>query len=340
LKALVTGATGLLGSHIVDRLLDRGDDVTALARPTSDVSHLRRREVAIAHGDVTDPDSLRQAAQGHDVVYHAAARVSDWGPWADFEATTIRGTENVLEAAASAGVPRFLHVSTDSVYPNHDKLRGATFTEESPYEPHPPSWDPYQRAKLAAERIAWDFQRSGRLKVSFVRPGLILGERDRSIMPAFVSYLKGGAVWVGRGDNRQSCVYAGDAAEACVLAATTDAAIGQAYNLASEVLSQRELFTAIADEIGVKPPRRSVPFRLVYFYGVLSETLARITNRKSRPTMTRMSAALVAQDYVLDSSKAQVELGWRPQVSIREAIKRSIAWLNEQRAARVATPST
>ena len=194
MKALVTGATGLLGSHIVDRLLDRGDDVTALARPTSDVSYLREREVPIAYGDVTDADSLRSAVEGADVVYHAAAKVTDWGPWSDFEATTIRGTENVLEAASAAAIPRVLYVSTDSVYPNSAKFRGATITEDTPFEEAPPSWDPYQRAKLAAERIVWQFQRDGRLKVSIVRPGLILGERDRSIMPGFVSYLRGNAV--------------------------------------------------------------------------------------------------------------------------------------------------
>jgi nucleoside-diphosphate-sugar epimerase len=334
MKALVTGATGLLGSHIVDRLLERGDDVLALARPASDLTHLRQREVAIAQGDVTDPDSLRQAAQGVDVVYHAAAKVSDWGPWSEFEATTIKGTQNVLEAAVAAGVPRVLHVSTDSVYPNSYKFRGATITEDVPFDAHPPAWDPYQRAKLAAERIAWDFQRDGRLKLSIVRPCLILGERDRSVMPGFVAYLRGNAVYVGRGYNKQTCVYAGDAAEACVLAATQDAGAGQAFNLAAEVLTQRELFTAIAEEIGVRPPRRGVPFRLAYLYGVLSETIARLSRRKDRPTMTRMSAALIAQDYVLDAARARDQLGWRPQVPIREAVRRSVAWLNERRAAR------
>lgn len=331
MKALVTGASGLLGSHIVDRLLERGDEVLALARPSSDVSYLREREVPVAEGDVTDGESIRAAAEGVDVVYHTAARVTDWGPWSDFEATTIGGTEKALEASIGAGVPRFLHVSTDSVYPNAPKREGATFREGDPLEEKPPSWDPYQRSKLAAERIAWNYQKSGRIQVSIVRPGLILGERDRSIMPGMVAYLRSGrAAYVGPGDNRRPCVYAGDAAEACILAATSEAGSGQAYNLASEVLTQRELFVAIAEAVGVQPPKRSVPFRIVYLFGAAAELLARVTNRRQRPTMTRMSANMVSQDYTLDASKAKRELGWEPKVPLREAIRRSVEWIGDK----------
>ncbi|MBI2912907.1 MAG: NAD-dependent epimerase/dehydratase family protein [Chloroflexi bacterium] len=327
MKALVTGATGLLGSHIVDRLLARGDEVRALARPSSEVSYLQQRGVPIAQGDVTDPESLRRAAEGMDVVYHAAAMVSDWGPWPAFEATTIRGTENALAAALAAGAPRFLHVSTDSVYPTRPKLRGATLYEDGPLEERPPSWDHYQRSKLAAERIAWDYHTRGPIQVSAVRPALILGERDRSIMPELMSYLRGGgAVYVGRPDNRWHCVYAGDAAEACILAATEEKAVGQVYNLAAEVLTQREVFTTVAEAIGARPPRRSVPFWLVFFYGAVSETLARLSNRTRRPTMTRFSAATLAQDYVLDMGKLEA-LGWQAKVPLREAIRRSVEWV-------------
>ncbi len=333
MRALVTGATGLLGSHIVDRLLARGDEVRALARAASDVSHLQQREVPIAYGDVTDQESLRRAAEGMDVVYHAAAMVSDWGPWRAFQATTIGGTDNALKAAVDAGVPRFLHVSTDSVYPTKPKLRGATLTEDEPLEEHPPSWDYYQRSKLAAERTACHYHHQGLIQVSAVRPALILGERDRSVMPEMVAYLRRGrAVYVGRAENRWHCVYAGDAAEACILAATEERAVGQVYNLAAEVLTQREVFTTVAEASGARPPRRTVPFWVVYLYGAVSESFARLTNRSRRPTMTRFSAITLAQDYVLDTAKLEGELGWKPKVSVREAIRRSVDWLEARQA--------
>ncbi len=332
MPALVTGASGLLGSHIVDRLLERGESVRALVRPSSDASHLRERGVELAVGDVADPASLSAAVEGVDVVYHAAAMVSDWGLWRDFQRITIDGTRNVLEAAAAAGVPRFLHVSTDSVYPTGPKLRGATLREDSPIETKPPAWDYYQRSKLAAERTAWEYHNSGRIRVSAVRPCLVLGERDRSIMPEIVAFLRGGrAVYAGRAGNRWHCVYAADAAEACILAATTEAAVGEAYNVAAEVLTQGEFFEAVAQVAGAQLPRRTVPFWLLYSLGFASETLGRLTRSSRRPSLTRFGAITLAQDYVLDTSKAERELGWRPKAGVREAIRRSVDWLESRR---------
>jgi nucleoside-diphosphate-sugar epimerase len=96
---LVTGATGLLGSHIVEQLRKRGQPVRVLVRPGSDRSWLTAQNVEFAEGDITDPASLRQACAGVEVVYHAAAKVGDWGPWEEFERVTIGGTRNVIAAA-------------------------------------------------------------------------------------------------------------------------------------------------------------------------------------------------------------------------------------------------
>ena len=334
MKALVTGATGLLGSHIVDRLLERGDEVRALARPGSDTSYLEERGVELAQGDVTDFDSLRRACQGMDCVFHAAARVSDWGPWSEFEAITIGGTEKALRAAVEAGVPRFLHVSTDSVYPNRDRLRGAVYSEDTPYEPKPPQWDHYQRAKIAAEAKVWEIHGEGRLRASAVRPALILGERDRSIMPELIRFLSGrGAAYIGSGHNRHPIVYAGEAAQLCVLAATEEAGAGQSYNAASgERVSQRELFAAIAAELGIDQPKRGVPFRLAYFLGAAGEMWARLTRSGRRPTLTRGAVNLVAANFSLELGKAKRELGWEATVPLREAVRRSVEWLKAKQA--------
>src|SRR3970040_1307845 len=102
MKALVTGATGFLGSHIVERLMQRGDDVRALVRPSSDTRLLREWGVELVNGDVTQPDSLLAAMSGIEAVYHTAAMVSEWDPWRDFQTVTIDGTRNVLRAAAAA----------------------------------------------------------------------------------------------------------------------------------------------------------------------------------------------------------------------------------------------
>ncbi len=128
---LVTGATGLLGSHIVEQLCQRGRPVRALVRSTSDTTWLETMPVEIVCGDVTDAQSISRAVQGVKVVYHAAARVGDWGPWHEFQRITIDGTENVISAAERAGVQRFIYISSISVYGYVDG-EGASFDETAP----------------------------------------------------------------------------------------------------------------------------------------------------------------------------------------------------------------
>ena len=326
MKALITGATGFIGSHIADRLLERDDTVRALARPSSDVSYLKERGVELVSGDITDPASLPAAVAGVDVVYHLAATVSDWGPWRQFQAVTIEGTRNVLEAAARAGVSRFLHVSTDGVYA-HGHL-GKRMTEETPLERRFAWWDYYRRSKLAAERLAWRYHKDGRLTVTVVRPALVLGERDRATLPGVVAFLRGkSAAYMGDGRNRLPYVYAGDVASLCRLAATEEGAAGQAYNAVSqETVTQRELFAAIAEESGLTPPKRAMPLPLTYGVGFAMELASVLTGRRSRPSLTRFAVTLIGADYQEDASKAKRDLGWEAATPMREAVRRSVEW--------------
>lgn len=332
MKALVTGATGFLGSHIAQRLAERGDSVRALARTTSDTSFLETLGVEIVRGDITDATSLPAALDGVDTVFHAAAKVDDWGPWSDFKAVTINGTRNMLKAASAAATPRFLHVSTDGVYRFRDLSKGVH--EDSPLETRFGPLDYYRRAKTAAERIARRFSNEGRLAVTIVRPALILGERDAAMMPGMIAFLKSSsAVIIGNGRNRLPCVYAGDVADICIRAATTDIARGQVYNAVSdEHVTQRDLFQAVADAAGLSMPKRSLPLRLVYAIAIAMETRARLSGWNRRPELTRFAVNLLALDYVEDASKTMRDLGWQPQVTMREAVNRSVEWARERRA--------
>jgi len=330
MKALVTGATGFIGSHLVNRLLERDDEVRALVRPSSDLSYLEERGVELVSGDITDPASLPAAMAGIDVVYHAAAMVSDWGPWREFQAVTIDGTRNVLEEAARAGVPRFLHVSTDGVYAH--RCLGKRMTEETPLETRFAWWDYYRRSKLAAERVAWRYHRDGRLTVTVVRPGVVLGERDRATVPGAIAFLRSkSAAYLGSGRNRLPYVYAGDMATACALAASSDEGAGQAYNLVSqETVTQRDLFASIAEEAGLALPKRAMPLPVIYGVALAMEMISVLRGRRTRPSLTRMAVTMIGADYLEDAGKAERELGWRARTPMREAVRRSVEW---QRAA-------
>jgi nucleoside-diphosphate-sugar epimerase len=324
-KALITGATGFLGSHIAERLLERGDSVRALVRPTSDTSFLESLGVELVGGDVTDAPSLSPALEDVEVIFHAAALVSDWGPWEGFRTVTINGTRNMLKAAAAAGTPRFLYVSTDGVYRYQDLRKGVT--EDSPPETHFGPLDYYRRSKTAAEKIARRFQRDGHA-VSIVRPALILGERDRAMLPGVVAFLKGPlSVYLGNGLNPLPYVYAGDVADLCIRAATNDQAKGQIYNAVSdEHVTQHDFFQTAAEIVNIRQPRRHLPFRLVYAITAVMEVKSRLGGWDSRPDLTRFSANLLGVEFREDASKATRELGWQPKVSLREAVTRSVGW--------------
>lgn len=332
MKALVTGASGFLGSHIAERLVQRGEDVRALVRENSRTDFLSSLGVELAVGDVTRATTLSAAVEGVDVVYHAAAKVDDWGPWKEFRAVTVNGTRNMLKAAAAAGVKRFLHVSTDGVYRYADLHKGVD--ETSPYEKRFGPLDYYRRAKTAAEKIARRVHRSGSLAVTIVRPALILGERDTSMTPGIIAYLRSpSAVYIGSGRNRLPCVYAGDVADLCIAAASNPAAAGQIYNAVSdEYVTQRDLFEAIAAAAGLTAPKRSVPFRVVYAMAAAMELRARLRGWRQRPELTRFAVNLLGLDYQEDPGKAIRELGWRPQVTLSEMVRRSVEWNRARRA--------
>jgi len=336
MRALVTGASGFIGSHIAERLTAAGDSVRALVRPSSDAPYLRELGVELAQGDITDPASLPPAMDGIEAVYHAAAAVTDWGPWRQFRSVTIEGTRNVLEAAARANVGRFLHVSTDGVYA-HRNL-GRLWTEETPLETRFAWWDYYRRSKLAAERLAWRYHAEGRLAVTAVRPGVVLGERDRVTVPGLAAYMRGkGAVCWGNGHNRLPCVYAGDVAAACLLAVGTPQAAGQPYNIVSdEAVTQRDLLEAIAEAAGLEAPRRSVPLMLVHATALAMEAVCVATGRRWVPPLRRMPVTMLGAEYLEDASKARRELGWQPAVSMREAVRRGVEWRRAARRQEVA----
>jgi nucleoside-diphosphate-sugar epimerase len=202
---LVTGATGLLGSHIVEQLRRRDLPVRVLVRPGADRTWLETQGVEFAAGDITDPASLQRACRGADAVFHSAAKVGDWGPWDEFQRVTIDGTRNVIAAATAAGVRRLVHISSISVYGYYTD--DATIDETWPTAYGLYRWAYYSKSKVAAEELAWEAHRAGRIEVAIIRPAWIYGERDRTTIARLYRMLKAGqAKILGRGDNRLNVV--------------------------------------------------------------------------------------------------------------------------------------
>jgi len=327
---LVTGATGLLGSHICEQLVQRDMPVRALVRPTSDTRFLDSLGVEKAVGDVTDAESLAVACKGVDAVYHAAARVGDWGPWEEFVAISIEGTRNMLNAARDAGVKRFLHVSSISAY-GHPDGEGLVLDESAPLGVNLYKWSYYSRAKAEAERIAWAYYERGEVPLTVVKPSWLYGPRDRASMPRLIRAIRAGkGKLLGDGQNRLNLTYAANEAEGAILAATSDGALGEAYNLSSDgEITQEQYFNKIAECLGAKPVTRKVPYRVAYSAAFLMELFGHMLGRKKPPLVTRYSVWLIGRKCFFSPQKAREQLGWQPTVGYDEGIEQAVRWCTD-----------
>lgn len=329
---LVTGATGLLGSHIAEQLRRRNQPVRVLVRPGSDRTWLSTQGVEFVEGDVTDPDSLRRACAGCDVVYHSAARVGDWGPWEEFQRITIDGTRNIIDAAAAAGVRRFVHISSISVYGYHTREIVVDESFDLGYKVY--KWAYYTRSKIEAERIAWQAHRDGRLEVTVIRPSWIYGERDRTTVARLYNMIKAGkAKILGPGDNRLNVVYAGNCAEAAITAAHLPAAAGEAYNCSNDgPITQREYFDLWAKAIGVPPLKHHAPYRAAYTVGFLLECWGHLMRSPKPPFITRYAVWLMGRRSYFAADKARRELDWQPTITYDVGIPNTVRWYLDQQA--------
>jgi len=324
---LITGATGLLGSHIAEQLTAAGEPVRALVRPTSDTRLLDQWKVDKAVGDITEPASLASALKDVRTVYHAAAQVGDWGPWRRFVATTIDGTRNMLGAAHAAGVERFLHISSISAY-GHPDGEGLVLDESAPLGVDLHRWSYYSRAKVEAEKLAWAAHEADQVPVTVVKPSWLYGPRDRASMPRLIRAIRAGKVkFLGDGSNRLNLTYAGNEAEGCILAATNPKAVGQSYNLSSDGdITQAGYLNKIAERIGAEPVSKKVPYRIAYTAAFFMELFGHMVGRKTPPLVTRYSVWLIGRKCYFSSEKARTELGWKPTVGYDEGIDKAVTW--------------
>lgn len=324
---LVTGATGFLGSHIVEQLVQSGQRVRALVRPTSDTAFLDTLPVEKVGGDLSDQASLERACEGIEVVYHAAAEVSDWGPWAQFHRNTIEGTRNVARAALQASVRRFVHVSTIGAYGN---ITGddAILDETAPLGRRLYRWSYYGRAKAQAEHVLWRLYEEQGLPLTVIRPSWIYGPRDHVIAPRLHRLLTRGRIAVlGDGNNAFYAVFAADLARACLMAADNERAIGQAYNCADgRPITQKDFLGLWAEEFHCSPPQRKVPYRLAMTAGFVCECIGRLFRFRHAPSITRHSVWILGRCVFFPTDKIRRELGWSPKTSYAEGVRCAVEW--------------
>ncbi len=324
MRIFLTGGTGLLGSHIAERLRSRGYDVVALVRSTSDTAHLEALGCEPLVGELDDPVArLAGAMRGADAVIHAAAKVFQSGSRADYLRVNVAGTERVLAAAARAA-PRVIHVSSVAVYAGLEANR--PMGEDRWTEADPARQSAYAASKHLSERAAWRAHEAREIRLTTVRPSVIYGERDRSATRVMVRYATLPLVpLIGGGRTTLPVVYAGNVADGVLAALHRPVAIGRAYNLAMDLpITARELVALFGDGLDREP--RIVPVPALPVTAAASAAAA-IGRLPGLPTLdARRAVRSLVRDNPYDSSRARLELGWSPAISHREGVRRTLAW--------------
>ena len=324
MRALVTGANGFLGSHLVDLLIESGDvDVRVLVRKTSNLTWLEGKKFEKFFGDVGSPGTdLVAALQGVDVVYHVAGAVKALRK-KTFYAVNEQGTGNLLEACLSLETPPRRFVLVSSAGASGPSRTDAPLTED--VQPRPVT--EYGRSKLAAEVLAKKYM--DRLSIAVVRPGAIYGPRDTELLPAFRAVKSGLAARLGVSHRRFNLCHVRDVARAVMLAGSVEAAGSETFLVGGKNTDQIELVRTIAKVMGKKrvlsPP---LPKFLIYFAALLSSAVGQVT-RKPRIFTWGNARRLLAKNWTMDISKAQRILGYRPDYDLDTGVRDAIDWYRE-----------
>jgi UDP-glucose 4-epimerase len=318
----VTGGSGFIGGHVADQLERMGHEVTILQRPDSPARH-PGRAVRRVPGDVTDPVSLRAACAAQESVVHTAGLMGSGCGWRAHRRVNVFGTLNVARAAIAAGVQRLVHLSSLIVHAT--PRRGEPIRETSPLRRHVAVWSHYTRSKLMAERVVLD--RRDRIATIVIRPGVVLGPRDRWTTPWILRALEHPPVTlVGSGANCVPCVVVEELAGAIARAATSSDLASDVFDFAGRsAITQRELIECHAQAAGRPVASFPVPAPLARATAWLLDALdPREAPARAAPRL--LAAQVASADGRVDCARAATVLGWRGMASYEDAIHRAVAW--------------
>lgn len=343
--ALVTGATGLVGSHIVERLNADGWRVRAMlrspataARPSPNgwdgMGWLRARGTELVAGDILDLSAFVEAARGCDVIFHTAAAVtpptSRIHPYDAYRIPNVNGARNAVAAAEQTGA-RLLQLSSVAVYgPESRYALDRPVDESVPLEPIPERAY-YSRSKRESEEVVLEAHAAGRIWATAVRPDVIYGDRDRQFVPRVARLARFGFVpLIGGGHSTLAIVHAANVADGAVRAATTERAGGQAYNLANDFdVTVRDFFTLAATGLDRSVHFANVPVGAARMALAAIKRALRILTGGRMSVVSTASIDFVSKNNPFSSERARRELGWNPTVRPETGVPSAFRWWRE-----------
>lgn len=310
-RAFVTGGSGFIGGRLIERLTGEGRPVRALARSEESAARVAELGAEPVRGELGDRAALARGASGCGVAFHLAAKLGEWGSWAEFERGNVDGTRNALAACAEAGVRRFVHCGTEAALMAGEPL--VHVDETAPLRPD--SRAPYPATKARAEEAARAAGRDGFETVA-VRPRFVWGRGDTTLLPEMAATVKAGKwAWVGGGRNVTDTTHVDNVVEGLVLAASRGRS-GEAYFVTDdEPIVFREFVTALLETQGVEPPDRSLPAWTTAPLARICEMAWKALPLPGDPPMTTFRSWLLTQECTIEIGKAKRELGYAPVVT-------------------------
>lgn len=327
MKALVSGAGGLVGSRVAQMLAGRGTPVTVFTRAETDLRHLRGLQLRVVRGSLNDFAAVREAVRGCTHIFHCAARQRDRCSERAYFETNVLGTGMLLEAASrERRLERFVHLSTTDVYgyPRQPCAEDADLLDTGL---------PYQRSRVQAELAVWGFADEG-VPVTVLRPATIFGPRSRESVVEIVQHLRQHRLClVDGGQVRGGFCYVDNVASAMLSVCTEAQTQGQAYNLTDSTgVTWREYIRILAQSLGLSQPRLDLPFPAAIAAARVAEVAHAALTLPGQPLLTRRAVYTAGRDREFSSKKATQDFGYVPEISFPEAMRRSAEWIvsNEQ----------
>jgi nucleoside-diphosphate-sugar epimerase len=321
-KLLITGGTGYIGGKLAQFYASSGKEVRLLVRNRDGLDSSLRRTCEVFVGDLINQSSLDAAVKDVSFIIHSAGCLGAWGKsYEDLYKVNAIGVKNLIDACIRCGGPRFIHLSAGGVT---GPLPSASVDES--YSPAP--YTDYEKSKWEGEKIALKMAVENDLNLLVLRPTFTYGPGDPHKLSLFTAIQKGRFAFIGKGTSTIHPVYIDDLINGINLALTSPIKQRALIIGGGRPFTKRELVQTIADILNCPMPRSHIPEVPAILIAGIAEIIGNILHIS--PPLTRSRVLMMAKNWGYSIEAARKELGYQPQIDLREGIKRTVAWYREQ----------